>query len=79
MSLFCKAEAFFCRMANDHWVSAGQYTGLQVTEYGDDITEVSDKRALFLCNHLGLIDHFCLMTAFADKNSLPGRVSSSTV
>jgi hypothetical protein len=44
-----------------------------VSEYGDDINEVADKRVLFLCNHLGLVDHFCLMTAFYNKKNLPGR------
>lgn len=61
-------------MVNDHWVSAGQYMGLNVSEYGDDLNEITDKRGLFLCNHLGLVDHFCLMTAFHNKKSLPGRV-----
>lgn len=29
-----------CRMVNNHWVSAMQITGMNVVEYGDDITEV---------------------------------------
>lgn len=29
-----------CRMVNDHWVSASQSAGLNVIEYGDDISEV---------------------------------------
>jgi 1-acyl-sn-glycerol-3-phosphate acyltransferase len=60
-------------MVNSHWTAAGAYMGLNVTEYGDDITEVADKRVLFLSNHLGLVDHFCLMSAFDNKKSLPGR------
>lgn len=47
--------------------------GLTVSEYGDDLNEIADKRVLFLCNHLGLTDHFVLMTAFNDKRSLAGR------
>lgn len=45
-----------------------------VVEYGDDISEYADKRCLCLVNHLGLIDHFCLMTAFHDKQLLAGKV-----
>lgn len=29
-----------CRMVNDHWVAAIQSTGLNVVEYGDDISKV---------------------------------------
>jgi 1-acyl-sn-glycerol-3-phosphate acyltransferase len=60
-------------MVNQHWTAAGQYMGLTVSEYGDDLNEIADKRVLFLCNHLGLTDHFVLMTAFNDKRSLAGR------
>ncbi|CEF61929.1 Acyl-CoA:lysophosphatidylglycerol acyltransferase 1 [Strongyloides ratti] len=62
-----------CKMVNDHWVSAGTFAGLQVIEYGDDITKIQDDRVLFLPNHLGLLDHFILMTAFFNKNTLPGK------
>ncbi|KAI6209672.1 Acl-12 [Aphelenchoides besseyi] len=72
LSFVNHVEHFLCRMVNDHWVASGQFMGLSVTEYGDDIKKVADKRGLFLCNHLGLADHFALMTAFYDKNSLPG-------
>jgi len=72
MSLFNRLEHALCRMVNDHWVSAGQYTGVNVVEYGDDISAFADKRSLVLCNHLGLIDHFCLMTAFHNKRSVAG-------
>ncbi|KAI6191936.1 putative 1-acyl-sn-glycerol-3-phosphate acyltransferase acl-12 [Aphelenchoides bicaudatus] len=68
-----RIENFLCQMVNDHWTAAGQYMGLQVCEYGDDITEIADKRVLFLCNHLGLVDHFVLMTAMYNKKTLPGR------
>uniref|UniRef100_A0A1I7SH86 PlsC domain-containing protein n=1 Tax=Bursaphelenchus xylophilus TaxID=6326 RepID=A0A1I7SH86_BURXY len=71
--IFNGIEHIVCQYANDHWVSAGQYTGLTITEHGDDITEIADSRALFLCNHLGLVDHFCLMTAFWDKKGLTGK------
>ncbi|CAD5230731.1 unnamed protein product [Bursaphelenchus okinawaensis] len=60
-------EHWICQLVNDHWVAAGQYTGLTITEHGDDITKISDSRTLFLCNHLGLVDHFCLMTAFLEQ------------
>uniref|UniRef100_A0A1I7YM83 PlsC domain-containing protein n=1 Tax=Steinernema glaseri TaxID=37863 RepID=A0A1I7YM83_9BILA len=71
--LFNKWEHRVCRMVNDHWVSAGQYTGLNVVEYGDDIGKISDKRCLFLANHLGLVDHFILMTSMHNKYNLTGR------
>lgn len=45
-----------------------------MTEYGEDITKYANKRCLCLSNHLGLIDHFCLMTAFHNKKSLTGKV-----
>ena len=45
-----------------------------VIEYGDDIHTIADKRALCIVNHLGLMDHFTLMTAFHDKGILAGRV-----
>lgn len=73
ISVFNRLEHELCRMVNDLWVAAGQYSGLSVVEYGDDIGEYADKRCLCLANHLGLIDHFCLMTAFYDKKSLSGK------
>lgn len=45
-------------------------------EYGDDISKVANDRVLCLVNHLGLIDHFCLMTSFHNKEDLTGKVSS---
>jgi 1-acyl-sn-glycerol-3-phosphate acyltransferase len=72
--VFNRLEHALCRMVNDHWVSTGQFSGLNVTEYGEEIRQYADKRVLFICNHLGLVDHFCLMTAFHDKASLSGRV-----
>uniref|UniRef100_A0A914Z918 Phospholipid/glycerol acyltransferase domain-containing protein n=1 Tax=Panagrolaimus superbus TaxID=310955 RepID=A0A914Z918_9BILA len=73
MKYFNKFEHILCTMVNEHWVASGQYTGLTVEEYGDDITTVADKRALFLANHLGLVDHYCLMTAFQNKPSVAGK------
>lgn len=70
---FNRFEHSMCTMVNDHWVAAGQYTGLNVIEYGEDISKYADKRCLLLSNHLGLVDHFCLMTAFVDKTSITGR------
>ncbi|TKR72250.1 hypothetical protein L596_019726 [Steinernema carpocapsae] len=72
-TLFNRWEHRLCRMVNDHWVSAGQYTGVKVVEYGNDIAKISDKRCLFLSNHLGLVDHFILMTAMHNKHTLTGR------
>uniref|UniRef100_A0A0K0EYX5 PlsC domain-containing protein n=1 Tax=Strongyloides venezuelensis TaxID=75913 RepID=A0A0K0EYX5_STRVS len=62
-----------CHLVNDHWVGAGAFTGLQVIEYGDDLTKIQDERVLFMPNHLGLLDHFILMTSFFNKNTLAGR------
>uniref|UniRef100_A0A915A811 Phospholipid/glycerol acyltransferase domain-containing protein n=1 Tax=Parascaris univalens TaxID=6257 RepID=A0A915A811_PARUN len=59
-----------CRMVNDHWVSASQSAGLNVIEYGDDISEIAEKRVLFLSNHLGLVDHFVLMCAMYNKGTI---------
>lgn len=71
--LFTQLEHELCRLVNDAWMSASKYCGLNVVEYGDDIRPVADARALCLVNHLGLIDHFCLMTSFHDKGSLAGK------
>lgn len=60
-------------MVNEHWTSCGQYTGLKVEEFGDDIAQVAEKKCLFLANHLGLIDHFCLMTGFHNKPPITGK------
>ncbi|VDM39853.1 unnamed protein product [Toxocara canis] len=59
-----------CRMVNDHWVSASHSFGLNVIEYGDDITQIANKRVLFMANHLGLIDHFVLMCAMYNKGTI---------
>jgi lysophosphatidylglycerol acyltransferase 1 len=73
LKLFNKLEHVLCTLVNDHWVGVGQYMGLTVEEYGDDISAVAEKRALFMANHLGLIDHFCLMTAFHNKPPITGK------
>uniref|UniRef100_A0A914I6Z9 Very-long-chain (3R)-3-hydroxyacyl-CoA dehydratase n=1 Tax=Globodera rostochiensis TaxID=31243 RepID=A0A914I6Z9_GLORO len=73
MSLFNRLEHELCRLVNDAWMSAGKYCGLNIVEYGDDITRIANKRALCIVNHLGLLDHFCLMTSFHDKGSLAGK------
>uniref|UniRef100_A0AC34QN90 Phospholipid/glycerol acyltransferase domain-containing protein n=1 Tax=Panagrolaimus sp. JU765 TaxID=591449 RepID=A0AC34QN90_9BILA len=73
LNFFNKLVHSLCTLVNDHWVCAGQYTGLTITEYGDDISKLSKKRVLCLANHLGLIDHFCLMTAFYNKAPLSGN------
>lgn len=59
-----------CRMVNNHWVSAMQVTGLNVVEYGDDISQISEKRVLCLANHLGLSDHSIIMSTLRDKGSI---------
>uniref|UniRef100_A0A915PUU7 Phospholipid/glycerol acyltransferase domain-containing protein n=1 Tax=Setaria digitata TaxID=48799 RepID=A0A915PUU7_9BILA len=59
-----------CRMVNDHWSSAVQIAGVNITEYGDDISKLSEKRVLFLANHLGLADHFVIMAALRNKGSI---------
>ncbi|VDN54211.1 unnamed protein product [Dracunculus medinensis] len=59
-----------CRMVNDHWVSALLNVGLNIVEFGDDISEVANKRVLFLSNHLGLADHFIIMTALHNKGTV---------
>lgn len=89
MSLFNRLEHELCRLVNDSWASAAKFCGLNgitkqkkvfqmsffiVIEYGDDIHKIADKRALCIVNHLGLMDHFTLMTAFHDKGILAGRV-----
>uniref|UniRef100_A0A915D525 Uncharacterized protein n=1 Tax=Ditylenchus dipsaci TaxID=166011 RepID=A0A915D525_9BILA len=61
-------EHELCWLVNGSWVACGQYSGLNIIEYGDDITQYADKRCLCLANHLGLVDHFCLMSAFHDKS-----------
>ncbi|KAL3097420.1 hypothetical protein niasHS_003868 [Heterodera schachtii] len=73
LSLFNRLEHELCRLVNDVWVSSGKYCGLRIVDYGDDITRIADKRALCIVNHLGLLDHFCLMTSFHDKGSLAGK------
>lgn len=73
MSLFNRLEHELCRLVNDSWASAAKFCGLNVIEYGDDIHTIADKRALCIVNHLGLMDHFTLMTAFHDKGILAGR------
>lgn len=59
-----------CRMVNDHWVATTQSTGLNIVEYGDDISKIADKRVLLLSNHLGLMDHFVLMTAAYNRGTI---------
>jgi lysophosphatidylglycerol acyltransferase 1 len=73
MKYFNKLEHMLCSMVNEHWTASGQYTGLTIEEYGDDITTIADKRSLFLANHLGLVDHYCLMTAFQNKPTVAGK------
>lgn len=92
-------------MVNDHWVSALLNVGLNIVEFGDDISEVNafffiflaafclfflsqnfvyweefqvaNKRVLFLSNHLGLADHFIIMTALHNKGTVVEKVLSS--
>uniref|UniRef100_A0A0N5AYA5 PlsC domain-containing protein n=1 Tax=Syphacia muris TaxID=451379 RepID=A0A0N5AYA5_9BILA len=59
-----------CRMVNDHWVAAMQSTGLNIIEYGDDISKISEKRVLLLSNHLGLVDHFIIMSSTYNKGTI---------
>ncbi|EFO23260.1 acyltransferase [Loa loa] len=59
-----------CRMVNDHWSSAVQIAGINIVEYGDDISQLSEKRVLFLANHLGLADHFVIMSALRNKGTV---------
>lgn len=59
-----------CRMVNDHWVAAMQSTGLNIVEYGDDISQIAEKRVLLLSNHLGMVDHFVIMTTAFNKGSI---------
>ncbi|VDK89219.1 unnamed protein product [Litomosoides sigmodontis] len=59
-----------CRMVNDHWSSAVQIAGINILEYGDDISKLSEKRVLFLANHLGLADHFVIMLALRNKGTV---------
>ena len=89
MRLFNRLEHELCRLVNDAWISASKYCGLNgipsghqnqinlrflVIEYGDDISSIANDRALCLVNHLGLIDHFCLMTSFHNKRDLASKV-----
>ncbi|KAE9548880.1 hypothetical protein FO519_007905 [Halicephalobus sp. NKZ332] len=73
LNVFNKLVHGLCVFVNDHWVGAGQYSGIAISEYGDDISKLSKKRVLFLANHLGLIDHFCLMTSFHNKKHVIGN------
>lgn len=73
LNIFNKLVHGLCVFVNDHWTGAGQYSGLAITEYGDDISKLREKKALFLANHLGLIDHFCLMTSFHNKKPVTGN------
>ncbi|KJH40508.1 Acyltransferase [Dictyocaulus viviparus] len=63
----------YLRLVNNHWVSASVYCGLNVVEYGADLSAYTEKRCLFLANHLGLIDHFIIMQGLHNK----GRVSGN--
>ncbi|VDK88359.1 unnamed protein product, partial [Onchocerca ochengi] len=74
---FCISISWFnwldhklCRMVNEHWSSAAQFAGINIVEYGDDISKLSEKRVLFLANHLGLIDHFVIMSALRNKGTI---------
>ncbi|VDM95970.1 unnamed protein product [Thelazia callipaeda] len=59
-----------CRMVNNHWSSALQITGTKIIEYGDDISKITENRVLFLANHLGIADHFVIMSALRDKGTV---------
>jgi hypothetical protein len=45
-----------------------------VYESGDDVHTVSESRTILMANHLGLVDHFVLMSALNNKGTLAGRV-----
>ncbi|CAI4229250.1 unnamed protein product [Auanema sp. JU1783] len=73
MPLFSKLENRLCRFVNDHWVAGSVYSGLNVIEYGKDLYKISEKKCLYLANHMGLLDHFVVMQSLHDKGSVPGR------
>uniref|UniRef100_A0AC35TME7 PlsC domain-containing protein n=1 Tax=Rhabditophanes sp. KR3021 TaxID=114890 RepID=A0AC35TME7_9BILA len=66
-------ENRLCFMVNEHWVSTSAFAGMNVIEYGDDISDLCDERVLLLPNHLGLVDHFIVMTAMYNKGLISGR------
>ncbi|MCP9257752.1 Protein CBR-ACL-12 [Dirofilaria immitis] len=70
VSWFNWFEQKLCRMVNDHWSTTAQIAGINIMEYGDDISKLAEKRVLFLANHLGLADHFVIMTALQNKGTI---------
>uniref|UniRef100_A0A1I7WST6 PlsC domain-containing protein n=1 Tax=Heterorhabditis bacteriophora TaxID=37862 RepID=A0A1I7WST6_HETBA len=75
MSLFNNLENRLCKFVNDHWVAASAYCGLNVIECGTNLADFTEKRCLFLVNHLGLLDHFVVMQGLHNKDNVPGSVS----
>ncbi|GMR33163.1 hypothetical protein PMAYCL1PPCAC_03358 [Pristionchus mayeri] len=70
--LFLKLENRLCQLVNDHWATCSYFCGLQVIEYGDDISAITDKRVLFLANHQGFFDNHVIMNSLQDKGKVPG-------
>ncbi|VDM62372.1 unnamed protein product [Angiostrongylus costaricensis] len=73
LPVFNYSENNLCRLVNNLWVSASVYCGLNLVEYGADLSAYTEKRCLFLANHLGLVDHFIVMQSLHNK----GRVSGN--
>ncbi|KAE9419598.1 hypothetical protein Angca_009747, partial [Angiostrongylus cantonensis] len=73
LPVFNYSENNLCRLVNNLWVSASVYCGLNLVEYGADLSAYTEKRCLFLANHLGLVDHFIVMQGLHNK----GRVSGN--
>ncbi|CAJ0933656.1 unnamed protein product, partial [Mesorhabditis belari] len=72
MNLFNKLEQRLCRLVNDHWVTTAYYCGVQVREYGTDVSRFIESKCLYLANHLGLVDHFVVMTSLHNRGNVSG-------
>ncbi|CAJ0583135.1 unnamed protein product, partial [Mesorhabditis spiculigera] len=72
MKLFNKLENALCKLVNDHWVTTAYYCGLEIREYGTNVANYVNDKCLYLANHLGLIDHFIVMTALHTCGNVSG-------
>uniref|UniRef100_A0A914VC32 Phospholipid/glycerol acyltransferase domain-containing protein n=1 Tax=Plectus sambesii TaxID=2011161 RepID=A0A914VC32_9BILA len=71
--LFLRLERALCRLVNDQWAACGLASGTNIVEFGEDVSTLTERRCLVVCNHLGLFDHFILMVAMHNKGTVPER------
>ncbi|CAD6198476.1 unnamed protein product [Caenorhabditis auriculariae] len=61
------------RWGNAHFVTCARYFSAEATMYGARLEDYARKRCLGLINHLGLVDHFLVMTALHNLEQVPDR------